>query len=294
MSEFLSPHQAREKYNLYTVETDNQSEIEHALIEQGIAAIEMPLSADDFAHLSNGFAVCIKECPELLATTNYKIDHRFGAEAGYVRKERKISPRTGLQMSDPKNYFHFNETSRRRWCEQFAQGPKILRDFLEDGYEVHDALIAVAKRQISELEASHPNISQLHFPEAESFSFLRLLRYDGYVPHDKLGEVAKPHFDIGGVTLQAYADAEGFWAAPDGVRGERHYYDTNEHQAYMFLGKSHEKIYGQEDALRPLWHGVDRIVPAGLTWVPERSAVILFVDAPEVDYQVRADETIPY
>lgn len=293
MSNYLSPEQAYWHYGLET-RSGNLSEMGRELAQEGIVAIEMTLSSEDFKRFSEGFAVCIEECPELLAATGQKLDSRYGSEVGYTRKEKKIDERTGLQVGDPKHYFHFSESVRPSWRRQFANGPKVMRDFLEDGYEIHDALISVAKEQIAELESSHPQMSQLYFPRDESFSFLRLLRYDGYEPALDLGEVAKPHFDIGGATIQAYADAEGFWAARDGVDGKKFYYDTEEHEAYLFLGKGHEKIYGTDDPLKPLWHGVDRIIPTGVTLVPERTAVILFVDAPEVNYHVREQDTLPY
>ena len=292
MSEFLSPEQARATYDL-RIEQDNEpSEIERALAEQGIAAIQMPLSPSDFHQLSEGFALCIEECPELLTQTDITFDHRFGMEAGYTRKERKVS-RSGIQISDPKSYMHFSEQARDVWKERFAKGPQILKDFLADGFEIQDALITVAKSTIAELENTHPGSSELYFPGGKSLSFLRLLRYDGYEPDTSLAEVAKPHYDIGGVTIQAYADAPGFWAAKDGVHGERVRYDTEAYEAYTFLGKGHEKIYGKDDHLKSLWHGVDRIIPAGITWVPDRTAVILFVDAPEVDFQVKSTDTLP-
>lgn len=292
MSEYLSPKQAVENYNLSTY-GDGLSEFGRELAEHGIAAIEMPLSSEDFKRLSEGFAVCINECPELLKSTNRTIDRRYGSEVGYTRKDKKIDTRSGLQAADPKNYFHFSESVRSQWRSELETGPKILRDFLEDGYEIHDALLGVAKKNISYLEPSHPNISNLYFPE-DSFSFLRLLRYDAYEHTDNLGDVAKPHYDIGGVTIQAYADASGFWAAKDGVDGERAHYDTKENEAYVFLGKGHEKIYGPDDDLQPLWHGVDRVIKTGVTFVPERTAVILFVDAPEVDYHVKQSDTLPH
>jgi hypothetical protein len=293
MSEYLSPKEAYERYGLeHNVETP-KSEIETQLERFGIAAIEMPLGPDDFKRLSEGMAVCIEECPDALTDTFYKADPRYGGEVGYVRKEKKFDKQTGLQTDDPKHYFHFMENSRDYWRDKFAHGPKLLRNFLEDGFEVHDAMITLAKKTVAEMENTHPNMNRLYFPDNDSFSFLRLLRYDGYEPYDGMGEVAKPHFDIGGVTIQAYADAPGFWAAKDGVGGDRLHYDTKEHEAYAFLGKGHEKVYGDTDNLRPLWHGVDRIVPAGVTFVPERTAVILFVDAPEVDYHVRRSDTLP-
>lgn len=292
MSNYLSPEQAHWHYGL-EARSGNLSEMGRELANEGIVAIEMPLSADDFKRFSEGFALCLEECPEILQQTTQKIDSRYGSEVGYTRKEKKIDQRTGLQVGDPKSYFHFSEAVRPSWRRQFATGPKVMRDFLEDGFEIHDALVGVAKQQIAELEPSHPQVSQLYFPDDESFSFLRLLRYDGYKPTDRMREVAKSHFDIGGVTIQAYADAPGFWAAKEGVYGGRVHYDTNEHEGYVFLGKGHEKVYGADDVLKPLWHGVDRIVPAGVTLVPERTAVILFVDAPEVDYHVREQDTLP-
>jgi len=293
MSNYLSPEQAYWHYGLET-RGGNLSEMGKVLAHEGIVAIEMPLTGDDFKRFSEGFAVCIEECPELLRTTAQTIDSRYGSEVGYTRKEKKIDERTSFQVGDPKSYFHFGESVRPSWRRQFATGPKVLRDFLEDGFEIHDALITVAKEQIAELESSHPQMSQLYFPQDESFSFLRLLRYDGYEPTASMGEVAKPHFDIAGVTIQAYADAPGFWAAKDGVRGERAHYDTNDHEAYVFLGKGHEKIYGADDTLKPLWHGVDRVIPTGVTFVPERTAVILFIDAPEVNYHMREQDTLPH
>lgn len=293
MSEYLSPQQARETYNLRNNAEAPRSELEKQLEAFGIASIEMPLSADDFQRLSHGMAVCIEECPVQLTETFYQADSRYGGEVGYVRKEKKVDLRSGLQTDDPKHYFHFMERSRDHWRNKFAKGPKVLRDFLEDGFEVHDAMITLAKKTVDQMENTHPNVGDLYFPGGDSFSFLRLLRYDGYEPYEGMSEVAKPHFDIGGVTIQAYADAPGFWAARDGVDGRRTHYDTKEHQAYAFLGKGHEKVYGSDDSMQPLWHGVDRIVPTGVTFVPERTAVILFVDAPEVDYHVRKSDTLP-
>lgn len=293
MSEYLSPEQAVGHYGLGVEKSADESEIETALREQGIAAIEMPLSPDDFARFSESFASVLAECPGVLGETAYKVDERYGSEVGYTRKETKFDE-GGIQIADPKNYFHFTEKVRGHWRERFAHGPKVLREFLNEGFEVHDALIGVAKETVKALENTHPGISRLHFPNDDSFSFLRLLRYDGYTPHDKMLDVATPHYDIGGVTLQAYADAPGFWAASDGEYGARTHHDTLPNEAYAFLGEGHRKVYGDEDPMKPLYHGVDRIIPAGVSWVPERTAVILFVDAPEVDYEVTMRDTRPY
>jgi hypothetical protein len=293
MSEYLSPQQAVEHYGLKVDQDANESEIERVLRESGIAAIEIPLSPDDFKRFSEGFAVALGECPGMLRETSHTFDSRYGSEAGYTKKETKFNE-SGIQIADPKNYFHFTESVRDRWREQFARGPKVMRDFLEDGFEIHDALLSVAKQTTVELENTHPGISKLHFPNNNSFSVLRLLRYGGYKPQERMLDVATPHNDIGSETYQAYADAPGFWAAPGGENGTRTRHDTAPNEAYLFLGEGHEKVYGEDDELKPLYHGVDRVIPAGVTWVPERTAVILFVNAPEVDYGVDMTDTRPY
>ncbi|MEO5499312.1 MAG: hypothetical protein ABIR46_02340 [Candidatus Saccharimonadales bacterium] len=293
MSEYLSPQQAVEHYKLELEQSVHESEIEKALRENGIAAIEIPLSPDDFARFSNAFDIVLNECPTELKDTFYKGDERYGSEVGYTRKELKMDT-NGVQVADPKNYFHFTENARSHWKDKFRTGPKVLQNFLNDGFEIHDALIGVAKSTVRSLENTHPNISKLYFPNDDSFTFLRLLRYDGYTPHENMLDVATPHFDIAGVTLQAYADAPGFWAAPSDENGQRTHHNTRPNEAYAFVGEGHRKVYGENNALQPLYHGVDRIIPAGVTWVPERTAVILFVDAPEVDYEITMKDTRPY
>ncbi len=296
--QFMNPEEARKFYGLEERPLSLfASEAEEQLAEHGITTIEMPVSPDEFQQLLKGYEICLGECPEVLTDTYHEVDGRFGNEAGQVRKERKLS-RAGVQIQDPKNLIHFNEQARQRWGDEFKNGPKILRDFLADGYEIHNALISVAKHQFQELEATHPNISKAYFPDtttgAASLSFMRLLRYDAYEVTENLGEVAKAHFDIGGATIQAYADAPGFWGAVDGVKGERTYYDTADDAAYFFTGYGHKKLYGRDAQLQPLWHGVDRFIPAGATFVPERHAIILFIDAPNVNYGVKPEDTLPY
>lgn len=293
---FMDVEEARKFYRLEEQGALFASEVDQQLAEFGIATIEMPLNEGDFKQLLDGYAVCLGECPEVLTETSHNVDKRFGNHAGHERKERKFN-HSGKQIQDPKNLIHFNELARKRWGEQFKNGPKILQDFLADGYEIHNALIAVAKEQIESLEETHPNISRAYFPgsnlKTASHSYMRLLRYDSYRADDSLGEVAKAHFDIGGATIQAYADAPGFWGAKGDYRGERVFYDTQDDQSYFFLGSGHKKLYGSDTRLQPLYHGVDRVIPAGATIVPERHAVILFIDCPLVDYGTKPQDTLP-
>lgn len=78
--------------------------------------------------------------PEYLLQTWHEVDARFGNEAGHGRKERKFNGSRIVQISDPKNLMHFNENARKRWDEQFDNVPLLLKHFLNDVYEIHNAL----------------------------------------------------------------------------------------------------------------------------------------------------------
>lgn len=294
----MDAEHARQNYQLQQKESLFATHLDRQIAETGIATIAMPISEADFQEVLGDYETCIGECPDQLAATLHKVDKRFGSEAGHIRKERKIHPTTGVQLQDPKNIMHFNEHASAHWQSVFRVAPAVLKTFLSKGEELHHSLIAIARHQFTELEETHPNISHAYFPNIgigpQSHSYMRLLSYDGYAPSEDLGDVAKPHFDIGGATIQAYADAPGFWGAKNGLNGQRIHYDTRDDEAYMFMGYGHKKLYGKEARLMPLWHGVDRITPPGANWITKRHAVILFIDAPLIDYQVTAEDTLPY
>jgi hypothetical protein len=224
--DWLSPQQAFRDYELAPRPTDDISDIERSLRDNGIAPVRIPISPSEFAALSDAYEVCIEECPDELADTATRLDMRFGSEIGQARKECSI--RDGVQVSDPKNLFHFSEIMRTpEWQERHAGSPASLSEFLKMGIEMHDLLLReVAMRAIGELEqGSYSNLSRLYLPsgeggEPQTRSFLRVIRYDSYEPYDrngallKLGEVAKRHFDAGGITIQAYADAGGLLGKP--------------------------------------------------------------------------------
>ncbi len=299
----LSVEEAHRYYGLEVPSTTDSlfaSETHRQLAERGIATIEMPLTESDFKSLLDGYEICIEEFPELLKATYHKVDRRFGNEAGHIRKEAKYNPRLERQTADPKNSIHFNEYARARWMEQFSNAPSEFRAFLDAGNEIHNGLIAVAKRQFELLDETHRGILNSHFPGVNgtthaSMTFMRLISYDGYDINDsQTAEVAKAHYDISGATIQAYADSPGFWGAEGGRYGERQQFDTLEQMAYFFLGRGYEKLYGSNRPLNALYHGVKRIVPSSEeTTVPARHAVILFIDSPFIDYDVKPSETLP-
>lgn len=294
--QLLSSAEARTEYDLGIPDKSRAvSEVDRQLAEGGIAKIEMNLSPQDFQRLTSGLDVCIAECPELLSTTYHLVDPRRDSTAGYVRKDRKIN-QAGVQIEDPKSLFHFAETARQHWGDQLKHGPQIIKDFLADGFEIQNVLLGIARQQVQTIEPSHPNISKLYFPPSgpSSLSFLRVLSYDGYSVDGEYAAVAKPHYDRGGFTIQAHADAAGFWASADGPRGDRRHFDTQAGEAYLFAGSEHAKAYGDDSYIHPLWHGVDRVIPAGVTLIPNRHAVILFVDAPLVNHDISVQDTMPH
>ena len=295
LARLMDADAARAHYDLRPARRASRaSDVDQQLTLHGIADIAMSLSESDFSALTASFDACIDDCPKALANSYYIVDERPSNSAGYVRKERKIN-QAGRQIEDPKSLYHFTETARDRWTRNYRSLPATFKQFLASGFEIQEILVDASRQHIAGLEASHPNISKLYYPPEgpESLSFLRVLSYDGYNSNGDYDAVAKPHFDVGGVTIQAYADALGFWGAKDGPRGERRYFDTAPNTGFMFLGVEHAKIYGDQSYLKPLWHGVDRVTPAGVSSVPKRHAVILFTDAPRVDYQTTNRHTSP-
>lgn len=293
----FTPEQARQAYQLHTAGGRLfASDVDNQLHENGIAQIHMPLSSGDFQQLTRVFDDCVDEFPDLLQTTYHTVDDRMNNSAGYVRKEQKIN-QAQRQIQDPKSLFHFSESARTRWGAQFPHAPRQLRNLFSAGFEAQNALLGIARAHITGLNETHPNIEKLYYSDdrdPHTLSFLRVLSYDGYQPTDDASAVAKPHFDIGGVTIQAYADAPGFWGAKDGPRGERTHYDTADDQAFLFLGTEHRKVYSADSPLEPLWHGVDRIIPEGAKYVTRRHAVILFIDAPHVNHGITEQDTLPH
>ncbi|MDL2341921.1 MAG: hypothetical protein QFB87_02505 [Patescibacteria group bacterium] len=292
----MSSAEARHFYELSpATNPENGGAVDRQLLEQGIARIAMTVSQADFSELSQTFDACIAETPDLLLQSYHIVDSRLSNSAGYVRKEQKVNA-AGRQIADPKGLMHFSESAYTRWQQQFKSAPRLLTRFLEAGFDIQHSLLHTARQHINDLATTHPNLSKLYFPPdgPRSLSFLRVIAYDSYDVTGTYADVAKPHFDIGGVTIQAYADAAGFWGAKDGPRGERTHYDTAPAGAYLFLGTEHAKVYGDDSYLKPLWHGVDRIIPEGQTHVPERHAVILFVDAPAVNHGITERDTLPH
>lgn len=296
---FFAPHEGRLRFML-----DSQhptlfgNDFERSLIDNRVAELNMPVGEPEFIELIELLEHSIDEHPELLNQSYVVVDHRLGNDAGYVRKEAKYD-NTGRQKQDPKSLFHFNEDARQYWAELFASAPADFRELLEAGAEVQDRLIAVARTAISQLEDVHPRIPRAYFEDhfnahrLVSHSYLRVLSYDAYDITEAVGtEVAKPHFDIGGFTIQAYADAPGFWGS-SGPSDERRYYPSQPGRAHFFAGIGHRNLYEGNTDIQPLYHGVERIIPEGQTHVERRHAVILFVDTPFIDPRVRAYQTLP-
>lgn len=291
----MDPFEACERYKLETREPSLfASELERDLITQKVGRVAMPVSHPDFEHVLASFETCIEEVPELMRQTSYVVDIRLGGDAGYVRKELK--EKDGRQIDDPKSLFHFNEAANQRWVEEFAHAPQILREFLRDGRELQQELLVVSRNAVLELEDTHPNITKAHFPGPPdaftSYSFLRILSYDDYEATAEMPDVAKAHFDISHFTIQAYADAPGFWGS-NGPHQERLYYDTLPGEAYMFAGRGYSKLYNDKGPIMPLYHGVSRQAAAVGEYIPRRHAVILFTNAPYIDPNVTHQDTIP-
>lgn len=290
-----SPHfESVEDANLQVDNPLFRTTLEEELERKRVAVISSSIKDQDFMDLAESFEICREMCQPLLDASFHPVDKRFGNEAGYVRKERKISLGTGMQIQDPKHLFHFNEDARVAWNKQFRLAPVELREFFEQGYALQDQLLALGKVAIGELEGTHPGITEAYFPtDASSVSFMRLVDYDDYEVEPGMEHlpVAKAHYDIGGYTIQSKATAPGFWGeTPDG----KEYFDDQIGSAYFFAGTYHQKIYGDKSRIQRLRHGVDRIFSPDATYVPRRKAFILFMDPWKIDAGITAQDTEAY
>ncbi len=287
-----------------TPDSEPKSELEKQLRQDGIASITLDIEENAFQEISDAYAICIEECPEWLDQTAGNLDSDGVPEDGHVRKDIKFNI-AGMQIADPKSLFHFNNDLRDRSINTPFKGPREFTEFVDNGLELHSELTKAAKNLIELLGESYVDIDKLFFPGELGRTTFRLLRYDGYETHNREGElvveqnaqVAKPHYDRGGMTIQAYSSAPGFWRQIEGAHGinyPKFYPPHGLGQSQMFFGSGFRKVYGSKDALiRPLYHGVDRIFDESKDYVEPRTAAILFVDPPLVDLNITGLDTQP-
>lgn len=302
----ISRAQAMEEFGSLGPKNDSAptSHLEAQLRADGIAEIQLPIDKDAFQALSDQYGVCIEEHEQWLNWTAGTFDKNGVPEDGHVRKELGFNV-SGMQISDPKNLFHFNPDLSKRWANaSTGTMPAEFKDFMDHGFELHSELTKSAKNLIESLKPSYRRIDELFFPGELAVTTFRLLRYDGYATHDKDGnlvveqnaQVAKPHYDRGGMTIQAYSSAPGFWRQLEGRHGvdyPKYYPPHGLGKSQMFFGAGFRAVYGSNSPIKPLYHGVDRIFDEGADYVPARTAAIMFVDTPLVDLRMNGLETQP-
>lgn len=308
----LNRQQAQEKFQPGAPGIDAQpkNELEGQLFKDGIARVELSIDKAAFQQLSDQYDVCHEEHRRWLDWTSGSFDAHGIPEDGHVRKELKFNS-AGMQIADPKMLFHFNDTLESRWVEEKRRGkiiPVEFMDFMEHGRELRHKTTQAAIDIALRIE-SYDGLDELLFPKVSSrqrlsSTTLRLLRYDSYRTRDDDGnliveqdaQVAKAHYDRGGMTIQAYASAPGFWMQPEGARGakyQKYYPPHGEGQSQVFFGAGYRAVYGTKTPISPLYHGVDRIFDESQDHVPVRTAAILFVDPPLVDLKMKSHETQP-
>lgn len=302
----MSREQAVQEFGSLGPAADSQptSDLEVQLRARGIAEVQLPIDKHAFQALSDQYGVCIDEHEQWLSWTAGTFNVEGVPEDGHVRKELGFNP-AGMQISDPKNLFHFNPALSERWVESSKLPmPREFVDFMDHGFDLHGQLTKSAKNLIDVLKPSYKRLDKFFFPGEIAMTTFRLLRYDGYATHDENGklvveqnaQVAKPHYDRGGMTIQAYSSAPGFWMQTEGERGPE--YDKikvphGEGKSQMFFASGFRAVYGSKSPIKPLYHGVDRFFDEGAEYIPARTAAILFVDPPLVDLRIKSTDTQP-
>lgn len=225
MFEKMTRQQAVDRYRPFVPSLDSQpsSQLESELRENGIAEVVLDTPVDAYQLISDQYDVCMNEHPEWLNWTAGSFDRVGVPEDGHVRKELSINL-AGMQISDPKVIFHFNDTLRKKWHGMHQKTPTEFKDFMDHGFHLQRSLSRTAESIMTTLDESYVGIKDLYFPNNLGYVTFRLLRYDGYETHDQNGrlivdngaQIAKPHYDRGGATIQAYASAPGFWRQLEG------------------------------------------------------------------------------
>jgi hypothetical protein len=306
-SKLMTRQEAVERFRSGVPSLDSRpkSGLENALRMRSIAKVKLGIAVTAYQDLTNKYAVCINKYGEYLDWTAGHFDNDGVPEDGHVSKSIDTNT-AGMQIKDPKSLFHFNNA-----LEEKVQGmdrndvPPEFADFIDLGFALKNELTRHAMALVSIVGESWDGLEELLFPDGETATTLRLLRYDGYPTKDENGkmivernaQVAKPHFDRGTATIQAYASDPGFWRQPYSRRGARYkkYYPPHgPDQSQFFFGEGFRAVYGsQENPIKPLYHGVDRRFEEGADYVYPRTAVILFVDTPRVNLDIKSIETQP-
>lgn len=289
-----------------SLESEPKSDFEYALRTHGIAQVALSINKSEFQILSDQYGHCIDEYEDALNLTVGSFDKKGVPEDGHLSKKIDFNP-SGMQIADPKSLFHFNNSLERRLPELLnGKMPRPVREFIEYGFELRKEITISAMNLISTLdEESYKGIKELYCPGGLTDATLRLLRYDPYPTRDDTGrliveqnaQVAKPHYDRGGLTIQAYTSAPGFWCKSPGLHGEKNekiYPPYGEGQSQAFFGAGFRAIYGsRNNPIKPLYHGVDRRFDETLDYIPTRTAAILFTDAPLVQMDMKGYEMQP-
>lgn len=302
----LTRQEAIEKFRsgVPPLDSEPKNELERDLRKHGIARVALSIHKLEFQDLSDQYGHCIEEHEGLLNWTAGSFDKNGVPEDGHISKKIKFNA-SGMQIVDPKSLIHFNNNFWTKWSE-VPKGyiPHEVKEFINFGFDLRAELTRSAKLLLSSIE-SYPSLLDVYYPNGMSDVTLRLLRYDGYSTRDDNGklvveqnaQVAKPHYDRGGMTIQAYSSAPGFWCKSPGLYGTRNkkiYPPYGEGQSQMFFGAGFRAIYGsRNNPIKPLYHGVDRIFDESLDYIPPRTAAILFTDTPLIDMDMKGYETQP-
>lgn len=291
------------------INSEPQSELERQLREYGIADVSSVIQTREYQEMSEQYSVCIEEHPEWLGRTAGSFDDKGIPEDGHVRKEIGHNA-GGMQVSDPKSLFQFNDNLWAWWKNSSAGTPEEFRNFMDRGFHLKDSLEVIGRGLIGQLDQSYQGMNELYFPRQLGAVTLRFVVYDPYKIIDEDGNlitknselVAKPHYDRGGATLQILASEAGLYTLAEGedkLNDNRSYPPYGTDQSQFFMGEGHRLLYGEADInpIQPLFHGVERILPVVDGQIVERAksrySAISFYDYPDVDMKITSKDTQP-
>lgn len=242
--------------------------------------VQVPVEIDPItiSEAVEAFFAFLKESDEIKLKIKDKIapEHRRG-DLGLVHRNPEESG-----YGDKKDFFHYHPHLVDKF-KSFIEGHAVVNSFISKADKIWHLAASTVKNILLSLETYYPGIYNKVFETKEPHLVLRFLSYEW----DNTQEVlAKPHFDAGSFTLAIAESGPGLriGSNPDNLKAITH----QEGKAVFFLGYNFKNLIPSSELL-PGWHDVFMVNKENVGESHVRSAIVMFIDAHDVEAPSRGD-----
>lgn len=258
-----------------------ENDVEQEISENAFARVEFDLPYETIESGMEAYlGFCALSSEYTRATACEYPNGKRASQMGHVVKGEKPG-------EDPKNYFHYRDGMLDILKSKFdKEGREItpeLSTFLNTAREIHEAACQTLYKNMARLDKRYPGLLEKHFPEHGDRDFYT--RFLAYRPTSN-GQLARPHHDLGSMTLAMAESHPGLRIGPDA--NSLTPVEHEEGTAKAFLAGSWRTLY--PDSSLPLgWHDVIQRNESRLDNDVVRWAVVTFAN-PEQDVQPTYEE----